>query len=109
MVSPAARGSTPLVTPTRVVVAVLLAAPFVGTLWVTSYARVEPRLGAFPFFYWYQILWIFLSALCTVAAYLLVRRENRRRGISTSTTAAGSAGDEGTTTRPSDRTEGGTR
>ncbi|GAA2755549.1 DUF3311 domain-containing protein [Actinopolymorpha rutila] len=106
MVAPAARGSTPLVTPTRVVVAVLLAAPFVGTLWVTSYARVEPRLGAFPFFYWYQILWIFMSALCTIAAYLLVRRENRRRGSTTSTMTAG---DAGTATTPTDRTEGGTR
>ncbi|MET9022010.1 DUF3311 domain-containing protein [Actinopolymorpha sp. NPDC004070] len=109
MVAPAARRAAPLVTPTRVVVAVLLAAPFVGTLWSSSYARVEPRLGAFPFFYWYQILWIFLSALCTGAAYLLVRRENRRRGISTSTSAAAAAGGPNTTTRPTDRTEGGTR
>ncbi|MFD2079455.1 Protein of unknown function [Actinopolymorpha cephalotaxi] len=105
MVAPATRSSAPLVTPTRVVVAVLLAAPFVGTLWVTSYSRVEPRLGAFPFFYWYQILWIFLSALCTIAAYLLVRRENRRRGVSASTGAGGTT----QTMRPTDRTEGGTR
>jgi Protein of unknown function (DUF3311) len=70
---------TPLVTPTRIVVGVLLALPFVGTLWVSLYTRVEPTLGGFPFFYWYQLLWIFLSALFTICAFLLLQRE--RRGI----------------------------
>lgn len=73
-----ARQNLPFVTPTRVLIGVLLLLPFVATLWVSSYARVEPRLGGFPFFYWYQLLWIFLSALCTLAAYLLVQREKRQ-------------------------------
>jgi hypothetical protein len=85
------------------VAAILLVAPFVGTLWATSYARVEPRLGGFPFFYWYQILWIFLSAVCTLVAYLLVRREDHRRAASTSTATGGP------TTPATDRTEGGMR
>jgi uncharacterized membrane protein len=68
---------TPLVTPTRILVGVLLALPFVGTLWVSSYTRVEPTLGGFPFFYWYQVLWIFLSAFFTICAFLLLQRERR--------------------------------
>lgn len=74
-----ARGKTPAVTPTRVLVTILLVLPFVGMLWVSSYTHVEPRLGGFPFFYWYQILWIFLSALFTGCAYLLVKREKSGR------------------------------
>jgi hypothetical protein len=32
----------------------LLLAPFVGTLWVSTYAHDAPRLFGFPFFYWYS-------------------------------------------------------
>ncbi|WP_051114071.1 DUF3311 domain-containing protein [Actinopolymorpha alba] len=71
------RRTTELLTPTRVLVGVLLALPFLGTLWVSSYSRVEPRLGGFPFFYWYQFLWIFLSAILTTCAFVLVQRERR--------------------------------
>jgi hypothetical protein len=52
----------------------LLFAPFVALLWVSSYARTEPRLWGFPFFYWWQFLWVLLTALGTYAAYRLVRR-----------------------------------
>jgi len=47
------------------VAGVLLAAPIVALLWVQSYARVEPTLAGFPFFIWYQFLWVFLCAACT--------------------------------------------
>jgi Protein of unknown function (DUF3311) len=40
----------------------LLAIPFVVLLWVPSYNAIEPSLWGFPFFYWYQFLWLFLSA-----------------------------------------------
>lgn len=53
---------------------VLLAAPFVALLWVTSYARDEPRLFGFPFFYWYQLLWVFIAAALTVVALQIVQR-----------------------------------
>ena len=56
------------------VVVVLLAAPFVGLLWVSSYSSVEPRLWGFPFFYWYQLLWVFLAAGLTFVAYQIVTR-----------------------------------
>jgi hypothetical protein len=51
---------------------VLLAIPIIGLLWVGSYARVEPVLAGFPFFIWYQFLWVFLCAACTLAAYRVI-------------------------------------
>ncbi|WP_042433040.1 DUF3311 domain-containing protein [Streptacidiphilus anmyonensis] len=69
----------PLVTPVRVVCAVLLAAPFVALLWVDSYATDKPALIGIPFFYWYQLMWVILSALMTGLAYVLFTREERRR------------------------------
>ena len=70
--------------PLLVVAAVLLAIPVVALLWVDSYAKVEPTLAGFPFFIWYQFLWVFLCAACTWAAYRVVdiarprRKETRR-------------------------------
>jgi hypothetical protein len=80
MAAPPGRvGTRPIVTPTRVVAGLCLFAPFVGILWVGSYARVEPTLAGLPFFYWYQMLWVFVSAVLTFTAYKLVRREEDRR------------------------------
>ncbi|RAG86309.1 hypothetical protein DN069_07355 [Streptacidiphilus pinicola] len=69
----------PLVTPVRVVCAVLLVAPFVALLWVNSYATLTPAFIGIPFFYWYQLLWVVLSALMTGLAYVLFTREERQR------------------------------
>ncbi|MCA1712824.1 MAG: DUF3311 domain-containing protein [Actinobacteria bacterium] len=63
-----------------VVSAVLLLAPFVALLWVSSYDKDEPRLGGFPFFYWYQFLWVLIASVCTFISYLLVRSTERSRG-----------------------------
>ena len=66
---------------TYVVAGLMLAAPFVALLWVSSYARETPRLWGFPFFYWYQFLWVLISAALTWGAYTLVRRaESVREG-----------------------------
>jgi membrane protein implicated in regulation of membrane protease activity len=64
------------------VAVVLLAIPVVALLWVHSYARVNPTLAGFPFFIWYQFLWVFLCALCTWAAHrvVLIARPRRRLG-----------------------------
>jgi hypothetical protein len=47
--------------------------PVVGALWVCSYNAVEPSLAGFPFFYWYQLLGIALSAVLTGIVYLAAR------------------------------------
>ena len=61
--------------------AVLLSIPIVGLLWVGSYAKVEPIVAGFPFFIWYQFVWVFLCSACTAAALRLIRTARpRRRG-----------------------------
>jgi len=61
--------------------AVLLAIPVVALLWVDSYARVNPTLAGFPFFIWYQFLWVFLCALCTWTAHRVVLIARPRRPL----------------------------
>jgi len=53
---------------------VLLIIPFVAVLWVPFYNRARPTLWGFPFFYWYQLLWIILSVLIIGLVYLLEHR-----------------------------------
>ena len=55
----------------------LLAPPFVGMLWVPFYNRVEPRAGSVPFFYWYQFVWIGVSAVLTAVVYFATRDADR--------------------------------
>jgi hypothetical protein len=70
--------SRPLPTGVIVAVVVLVAAPVVALLLVGTYAKEDPRLWGFPFFYWYQLLWVFIASACTWIAYVLIR--NARRG-----------------------------
>ncbi len=76
------------ITVVGVVIAVLLLAPFVGLLWVSSYAKAAPELFGFPFFYWYQLLWVIISAICTAIAYVLVRGRDRRNARAAAADAA---------------------
>jgi hypothetical protein len=62
-----------------VVAGVLLATPLVALLWVGSYDRVEPKLAGFPFFFWYQFLWVFLCSGLTYTAYRLIRAARGQR------------------------------
>lgn len=70
---------SPVITPTRVVIGLCLFVPFVAMLWVSSYARMEPTFIGLPFFYWYQMLWVPISAVMTMVAYQLVKRERASR------------------------------
>jgi hypothetical protein len=51
----------------------LLLVPFVAVLWVPFYASGTPVVFGFPFFYWYQFLWILISALLTAVVYFVTR------------------------------------
>jgi hypothetical protein len=51
---------------------ICLAIPVVALLWVSSYAKEDPKLGGIPFFFWYQFLWVFLCAGLTYTAHRLV-------------------------------------
>ena len=37
--------------------------------WVPFYNMIEPTLFGFPFFYWFQLVWIFASMIITAAVY----------------------------------------
>ncbi|HEU5417123.1 MAG TPA: DUF3311 domain-containing protein [Streptosporangiaceae bacterium] len=74
------------------VVTLLLLVGIVGTLIVPLYARATPALGGFPFFYWYQLVWIPLVAILATLAYLLTRRATRPRSGQQPGAAAGPAG-----------------
>jgi hypothetical protein len=56
----------------------LLLIAIVAPLWVWFYAKATPKLWGFPFFYWYQLMWVFIASACTWLAWVLVR--NARRG-----------------------------
>ncbi|MGZ6679962.1 MAG: DUF3311 domain-containing protein [Solirubrobacteraceae bacterium] len=57
---------------------VLLAVPLIGVLIPTIYNTSEPALIGIPFFYWYQMLWVPLSVLCTIVVYRATRRSAER-------------------------------
>jgi len=56
-----------------VVVTILLVVAIAGTLVVPIYARSTPKLGDFPFFYWYQLIWVPVVAILAWVSYLLLR------------------------------------
>ena len=47
----------------------LLLIPFLGLLWVPFYNFRDPYLLGFPFFYWYQLAWVPITALLTWIVY----------------------------------------
>ena len=61
----------------KVLAGVLLAVAIVAPLLVPTYAKSGPKLWGFPFFYWYQLLWVFLAAILTYGAYLLIEKGRR--------------------------------
>ncbi len=51
----------------------LLIAPCAGLAWVPLFNRWRPELFGFPFFYWYQLLWVPLTTLLIYLAYRMTR------------------------------------
>ena len=51
----------------------LLLIPFIAMLWVSSYNRADPEFLGFPFFYWYQFLWVLIGAALTATVYFIVK------------------------------------
>jgi Protein of unknown function (DUF3311) len=39
------------------------------------YSRTKPEFLGFPFFYWYQMLWVLLTPILTYGAYRVIKRE----------------------------------
>ena len=55
----------------------LLVVPLLGTLFPFIYNTSDPELIGIPFFYWYQMLWIPLSVICTLAGLPRTTRRTR--------------------------------
>jgi hypothetical protein len=46
---------------------------FAVILWPPLYNKIEPRWLGVPFFYWFQLLWVLVSAVFTAIVYLATR------------------------------------
>lgn len=42
---------------------------FLVVLWPPWYNRAEPALFGLPFFYWFQLAWVLVSAVFTATVY----------------------------------------
>ena len=69
----------PLPIGAMVVAGVLLVIPMIALALVPTYAGETPVLWGFPFFYWYQFLWILLTPLLTWAAYVVIVRARGKK------------------------------
>jgi Protein of unknown function (DUF3311) len=51
----------------------LFVVQFLVILWPPLYNRLEPSLLGIPFFYWFQLLWVIVSAVSTAVVYLATK------------------------------------
>ena len=56
----------------------VLLLPFVALMFVPIYNRLTPAVFGVPFFYWYQLLWVALSALAVGIVYLVDQSRRAR-------------------------------
>ena len=49
----------------------LLLIPFIAMLWPPFYNFTNPTLIGIPFFYWFQLLWIIITAVLMAVIYFL--------------------------------------
>ena len=56
---------------------VLFVVEAVAVLWPPFYNKVQPEWYGIPFFYWYQLLWVAISAMLTAIVYFATD-SNRR-------------------------------
>lgn len=49
---------------------ILMLAPFVAMLWPPFYNFIKPEFIGIPFYYWFQLLWVIITAAVTAGVYL---------------------------------------
>ena len=52
----------------------LLVLPYLAVIWVPYYNSAQPEWAGIPFFYWYQLLWIWVGAALTLVVYFATHR-----------------------------------
>ncbi len=50
---------------------ILLILPFIAMLWPPFYNTVQPEFIGIPFFYWFQLSWIVITAIITAVVYFV--------------------------------------
>ena len=87
-------GTTPLkvLSPLRLFATFCVLAPTVAVIAVPTYNSATPRLGGFPFFYWYQLMWVVLTGILMVAAYWAIKVDEGRRKLARGVRGAKQAG-----------------
>src|SRR5579875_461687 len=86
MAQPHQRTRSPL---SAAIATVLLHISVVGAFWVPFYNRPTPKLGDFPFFYWYQLIWMPVTMVLCYLAFLLIRRPPEPAGAAAAAPAGG--------------------
>jgi len=61
-------------------IAILIAADIFFALYTPIYARLTPKLGDFPFFYWYLLIFMPVTSAALWLATLLQKRLGDTRG-----------------------------
>ena len=56
---------------------VLFLVEYAAVLWPPFYNKVEPQWHGIPYFYWYQLLWVVISAVLTGVVYLVTETARR--------------------------------
>src|SRR5438067_1159159 len=59
---------------TWIVIAIVLAAALIGTLWVPFDHHLTPTLWGFPFLYWYQLMWVPIVAILSPIVFVFAPR-----------------------------------
>jgi hypothetical protein len=54
-----------------------LLVPYLAMIWVSSYNTAEPSWAGIPFFYWYQLLWIWIASALTLIVYFATSHGKR--------------------------------
>jgi hypothetical protein len=80
-----------MLSPLRLFATFCVLAPTVAVIAVPTYNSSTPKLGGFPFYYWYQLLWVVLTGVLMVAAYWAIKIDegHRKRFRAATAQAAG--------------------
>ena len=68
-----------IISPLRILAAFCILVPTVAVIAVPTYNSATPKLGGFPFFYWYQLMLVVLTGVLMVAAYWAMKVDERHR------------------------------
>jgi len=51
----------------------ILLLPYIALLWLPFYNQAMPNVLGFPFFYWYQFIWVPLTSLLIYVVYKVTK------------------------------------